>query len=86
MFRPKGWLLSPIHRQDLLWYDSKLQTQPVNKHLLLVYRAQNTARLDVELLTETALVHGIAGFTAKSGGQAAVETVADPEGPVGAYQ
>ena len=58
----------------------------MNKHLLLVYRAQNTARLDVELFTETALVHGIAGFTATSGGQAAVETVADPEGPAGAYQ
>ena len=39
----------------------------MNKHLHLVYRAQNTARLDVELFTETALVHGIAGFTAKSG-------------------
>ena len=28
-------------------------------------------------------MHGIAGFTAKSGGQAAVENVADPEGPAG---
>ena len=54
--------------------------------MILVYRAQNTARLDVELFTEMALVHGIAGFTAKSGGQAAVETVADPEGPAGVYQ
>ena len=27
----------------------------------------------------TALAHGVAGFTAKSGRQAAVETVADPE-------
>ena len=35
---------------------------------------------------ETALVHGVAGFTAKSGCQAAVETVADPEGLVGADQ
>ena len=61
----------------------------MNKHLhdsCIQSMAQNTARLDVELFTETALVHGIAGFTAKSGGQAAVETVADPEGPVGAYQ
>ena len=32
-----------------------------------------------ELFTETALVHGVAGFTTKSGRQAAVETVADPE-------
>ena len=40
-----------------------------------------------ELFTpETALVHGVAGFTAKSGCQAAVETVADPEGPAGADQ
>ena len=55
----------------------------MNKHLHLVCRAQNTAKLDVELFTETALVHGNAGFTAKSGDQAAVETVADPEGPAG---
>ena len=34
-----------------------------------------------ELFTETVLVHGFAGFTTKSGSQAAVETVADPEGP-----
>ena len=39
-----------------------------------------------ELFTETALVHGVAGFTTKSGRQAAVETVADPEGPAGADQ
>ena len=51
-----------------------------------LYREQNTARLDVELFTKTALVYRVAGFTAKSGGQAAVETVADPDGPAGAYQ
>ena len=34
---------------------------------------------------ETAL-HGVAGFTVKSGAQAAVETVADLEGPAGTDQ
>ena len=37
-------------------------------------------------MPETELVHGVAGFTAKSGRQAAVETVVDPEGPAGADQ
>ena len=39
-----------------------------------------------ELLTEMALVHGVAGFTTKSGCQAAVETVVDTEGPAGVGQ
>ena len=69
---------------------TKLQlAQSMNKHLhVLAYPRFTEPRLDGPSWRSSSrkrlrCMHGVAGFTAKLGRQATVETVVDPEGPAG---